>query len=134
MLTRFSAIDQKRKAEARALATSDHDGDPIAGPSNWAADKGPGKRVHAELSTLPEDQEIDMDADSAINGTTSKKGRPSPPESGEELPSTSKRGGKPKSNGGRGGKARAAPPVDDDGDETPLRRSSRNAQKAARLL
>ncbi|ESK93832.1 likely protein kinase [Moniliophthora roreri MCA 2997] len=132
MLTRFSAIDQKRKAEARALATYDHDGDPAAGPSNWAADKGPGKRVHAELSSLPEDEGIDVDADGAINGTTSKKGRPSPPEDGEDLPSTSKRGGKSKS-GGRGGKAPAAPPVDD-GDETPLRRSSRNAQKAARLL
>ncbi|KAK7043163.1 hypothetical protein VNI00_008517 [Paramarasmius palmivorus] len=135
MLTHFSAIDQKRKAEARALV---NDEDPVAGPSNWTTDKGPGKRVHAELSSLPE-EERDAEADSAINGTANKKGRPSPPESGEDSPSSSKREGKPKS-GGRGkGRVTTAPKAnitatDEDGHETPtLRRSNRNAQKVARI-
>ncbi|KAG7098269.1 hypothetical protein E1B28_000231 [Marasmius oreades] len=111
MITNFSAQEQKKKAKARAM-----DGDVNH------VEKGPGKRVHAELSEVPEENSME-DENPAINGKASgsnKKGREAMEEDLSPATSNTKRGKVPK-------------PKSNAGEETPaLRRSNRNAQKAPR--
>ncbi|KAK1218566.1 hypothetical protein PQX77_018744 [Marasmius sp. AFHP31] len=131
MITNFSAHAQKRKAKARA-------DDP--GSSNM--EKGPGKRLHAELSEVIEEHDGAGDNVGAANGKdagTNKKGKTSEQEDRGEGPSQSSQPSSSQPSNakraGRGG-GRAAKPKSAASDNLNpaegLRRSNRNAQKVPR--
>ncbi|KAL0572772.1 hypothetical protein V5O48_009185 [Marasmius crinis-equi] len=133
MISNFAAQEQKRKARAAADGSA---------PGSSTMEKGPGKRVHAELSEVLEENGAAGDDVIVANGKRSganKKGRTSPPAEadrgeGPSQPSSSQTSNK------RGSKGKTTKPKSGSGDNNAnspaeasgLRRSNRNAQKAAR--
>ncbi|KAF9257946.1 kinase-like protein [Marasmius fiardii PR-910] len=123
MISKFSAIEQRRKAKAREETGN-----------ATRVEKGPGKRVHAELSDVAEQGEMqDGDGTAPANGKASGSSSKASPEQVEEMPAAG-----PSNPPKRGSKGSKTPkPKSNSGDrnatEGPLRRSNRNAPKVPRI-